>query len=128
MLAPLYALHPHEKAKFSNVVGPPLLRGRIWSASKGCVEKAAGLRQYSQYHWARSATWRLNRRDGCLEGTEVVCQSQVAHERPDICTALLRQRRKGLETRDIHSLHTLPECLEFFGLGRSQRFCLAFTP
>ena len=124
----MYALHPHERAKFSNVVSPPLLRGMMWSASKGCVEKAAGLRQYSQCHRARSATCKLNRREGRLEGTEVVCHSKVAHQCPDICVTPLRQGREGLEARDIHSLHTLPECLEFFGLGWSEHFCLAFPP
>ena len=83
----------------------------MWSTSKGCVEKAAGLRQYSHRHCARSATCRLNWREGRLEYLAVLFKPQFAHERQNVGAVPLRQFGQGFQAHNIHLFHALPERL-----------------
>src|SRR6266567_722913 len=90
----------------------------MWSAWNGWVEKAAGLRQYSQCHPARCATWRLRRREGRLEDTRIFRNPKFAHQGPDVGIAALGESCQGLQPGHVHLLDTLPQPLEL-GLLRS---------
>src|SRR5438045_3005289 len=100
----------------------------MWSASNGCVEKAAGLRQYSHRHGARCATRRLNRREGRLEDTRIFRNPEFSHEQPYLCIAVLGEARQGLQPGNVHLLDALPQPLELGFLRSGQPFGLLLSP